>query len=164
MKIQDILLLKNVNRWNIVNVSREQSVAEHTFNVTMIARAICAEYGIPDDKVTKYALDHDLDEVMYGDIPSPAKKRLGIKNDYSGKSKIWCTDLEVFVVKIADVMEAVHYIQENGVGRHAKVVLEWNSKELNGRFKSIFQNKKLYDSCIKIWHEISVGEFESEKR
>lgn len=163
MNIQDILLLKNVKRWNIVHVVREQSVAEHSFNVAMIARAIAKEYGIPDERIIKYALDHDLDEVMYGDIPSPAKSRLGIKDDYHGKNKGICSEEELWIVKVSDIIEACHYIDENGRGRHAKQVYGWIE---NKYIKMINNqgNEKLKKAAIAVMASIKYGEFESEKR
>ena len=59
MNINDILLAQNIARWTIVSTIQKQSLAEHLFNVTMIARNIATEANMPDDKIIKYALDHD---------------------------------------------------------------------------------------------------------
>ena len=73
MEINEIMLAQQVGRWNIVRATKNQSVAEHMYNVCMIARAICSRLKIDDTMVMKAALEHDLDEVFTGDIPHPAK-------------------------------------------------------------------------------------------
>ncbi len=122
MEIQDLMLAQDVKRWTIVRTIRDQSLAEHTFNVTMIARAIAKEMGIDDTKIIKYALDHDLDEILTGDIPTPAKARLKINTAYDGKSFQECDSREASVVALADIIEAIAFITDNQVGRHANAV------------------------------------------
>lgn len=131
MNINDILLAQNIKRWTIVATKTDQSLAEHLFNVTMIARAICAEAEMDDSKVTKYALDHDLDEIMTGDIPSPAKERLGMKSIYEGKSGIFCTAEERAIVKAADLIDAVLFIKYNHFDRHGRHVMNYTRNKLD---------------------------------
>ena len=64
----------------------------------MIARDIAVEADMDDYMIVKYALDHDLDEIMTGDIPSPAKERMNIKTDYNGKSREQCNEKEKIIV------------------------------------------------------------------
>ena len=124
LKIQDILRAQDIKRWTIVRTVRNQSVAEHTFNVVMIARAIAALAKIDDDEIIKFALEHDLDEILTGDIPSPTKKRarsIGVDlNKLESKGKHAMPGPEVrAVVKAADMIENLWFLVENGVGRHA---------------------------------------------
>lgn len=121
LKLVDILRAQSIKRWTIVNTAKQQSLAEHTFNVMAIARRICTALNIDDRNVMKYAFDHDLDEVLTGDIPTPAKKRLEIDLPYNGNGKELCSELELAVVKTADVMEALIFIRENGIGKHAQL-------------------------------------------
>lgn len=116
-----------VTRWGIVNVSRPQSVAEHTFGVIAISRDIVTTHltgkehifggNVPTlAEVTELAFLHDLDEVFTGDIPTPAKRLLGVQSaDYhqSGAHE---------VLKVADIYEALLYIQDHGIGRHAQQI------------------------------------------
>ena len=139
LKLKDILRAQNVKRWVIVNTSRNQSLAEHSFNVIAITREICKRLNIADANAIKYAFDHDLDEILTGDIPTPAKKRLGIEtgDGYDGKSLTGCNDLEISVVKVADVLEAILFIEENGVGQHASEVMGYLRKKLESVLKGI---------------------------
>jgi len=126
LQIQDLLRAGGVDRWHIVRTTQRQSLAEHTFNVVMIARAICKEAHIPDEKVIKAALEHDLDEIVYGDIPTPTKSKLKHKvniNDLIDNTKHNdLSDTEKNIVKIADMLEACWFIHEFKTGRHAEAV------------------------------------------
>ncbi len=124
LTINDILLAQNIHRWTIVATKTDQSLAEHTFNVVMIARAIASEAEVPDANIIKYALDHDLDEIFTGDIPSPAKKRMDIKTEYNGKNWEYLSEVERIIVKMADLMDALLFIKYNHLDRHGKAVYE----------------------------------------
>lgn len=115
MNIQDILRASSVTRWHIVATSREQNLAEHSFNVAMISRAICKELGIDDTTATKLALEHDLDEIIYGDIPSHTKKKLGINPPYKAPQR----DIDsCIIVRVADLLDAVLFIKRYHTDRH----------------------------------------------
>lgn len=90
------LHLTYVKRWGIAPMRREQSVAEHTFRVVIIARALCWALQRSDivGVVTGIALAHDADEVMTGDMPGPGKKVQWPKLDEMHR-----------IVKVADAIE-----------------------------------------------------------
>lgn len=122
LNIQDHLRAGDVTRWHIVATARKQSLAEHQFNVAMIARAIGEEMHLDIALITEIALFHDMDEVVIGDIPTPTKERL---NKYNIKWPGPKTDThwpEVHVVKCADLIEAMWFLENNGIGRHADQV------------------------------------------
>jgi|14_taG_2_1085336.scaffolds.fasta_scaffold13308_3 5'-deoxynucleotidase YfbR-like HD superfamily hydrolase len=127
MLIHDILRAADVKRWHIVRVVKEQSLAEHSFNVCMVARAIAKEAGINDVDITKAALAHDLDEVLLGDVPTNVKDRAREKgfeiNDLYEKvtGRTLCTN-ERDILRIADLLEAFWWITFNGLGEHAQLV------------------------------------------
>ena len=130
MKLVDLMRAQSVKRWTIVHTTKQQSLAEHTFNVVMIARAICSKLGIEDAAVIKGAMVHDLDEIMTGDIPTPFKKEArsqGIElNDIMRRvSHTTLTPLEEAVIKAADILEANWFIKEFGSGTHAGKVAIW---------------------------------------
>lgn len=163
LNVQDILRAQHVHRWTIVNTSRPQNLAEHTFGVVAIARAIAREYGIDDINIMKYAFDHDLDEILSGDIPTPAKDRLGIRDDYKGKNKEKCSNEEIAIVAIADVMEAVYYLNEHGLGQHASKVMDGMIDRLNQRIALYAgTNRKLQDAMGKVVGMINSGDFVNE--
>lgn len=101
------LRLSFVPRWCIVKTTRTQSVAEHSFNVAVIAEKLCRIMKVGDEAtgvVVRKALLHDRYEVYTGDIPSPAKHQE--EEDVNH----WSNSL---VVKLADLIEAYIFISNN---------------------------------------------------
>lgn len=95
------LQLSYVKRWVVAPTYRDQTVAEHVYRVTMIARAICfaLDYdAIETGMIIGMALTHDSDEVMTGDIPGPSKA-----------IQFPILDMWHRVVKVADAIETGTY-------------------------------------------------------
>ena len=126
LTLAEIMRASNVARWGIVNVSKPQSVAEHTFNVTMMVRALCKRLGVDDDVLIKAALEHDLDEVIYGDMPSPMKAEMKAKgvdvNELVGNKMRELTPQQEGILKVCDLLESVVYLKDHAIGKHAREV------------------------------------------
>lgn len=139
LTLNEILRASHVHRWNIVATSRDQSVAEHSFNVCMIARHMCKKMDIDDTNITKAALEHDLDEVIFGDIPSPMKAKLlrdGVDiNSYVGNKMRELTDQEEAILKTADLLDAALFLRDHAVGKHAYNVLIEVKDRLDDRIR-----------------------------
>lgn len=137
LEINDILRAHHIKRWTIVNVVNNQSLAEHTFNVTMIARAFAKALKVPDDNLIKAALEHDLSEIVTGDLPTPTKRRMVELG--SAPDDIWPTptrdlnETERKVLKMADIVDAIHFLEDHGVGKHAESVKDY----LNGKAREV---------------------------
>lgn len=160
LNIQDILRAQDIARWTIVNISRPQSLAEHTFNVVAIARAIATYAGVEDTNIIKYALDHDLDEIITGDIPTPAKETMKIRDQYAGKSKDACSQKEIAIVMIADLIEAVNYLNVHALGRHAVQVQDNLIDRLNSRIALYCaMDRKLQNAIGQVIADINEGKF-----
>jgi len=121
-----------VSRWTILRRNRHQYLAEHSYFVAVYADQIArliewdGDYG----KLMRYALYHDLDETITGDIPGPAK-RLGwtkrkaatvlgsIVSDKFGKdvSDVIASTSKAItsIVSAADSVEEVCYLAEEAL-------------------------------------------------
>ncbi len=68
--------LDHVPRWTIIRTNRYQSVATHSYYVILYSAQIaqCIAWEGPMDSLLLYAINHDLDEIITGDIPSPYKR------------------------------------------------------------------------------------------
>lgn len=147
LTLYDFLRASHVKRWHIVNTANTQTIAEHSYLVAVIAMHLCAAYGGEEAEVHQtavWALFHDAVEIRTGDIPTPAKRLLReadrmpegadlgpdlferldivlmprapfLENGEPGEMASRC-------VKMADAIEAAHWIRENGLGRHAEIV------------------------------------------
>lgn len=65
-----------VPRWSIVHVTQRDTVANHSYFVTVYAHMISRviKWGGPNDYLMFSALLHDLDEVLTGDLVGPIKE------------------------------------------------------------------------------------------
>lgn len=161
LNIQDILRAQDIQRWTVVRTARPQSLAEHTFNVMMIVRAICKKLGIPDERMIKLAIEHDLDEIKTGDIATPAKyymKDHGIDiNSLFWGGNHTPGEIEYRIIKAADTLETFWFITENGVGRHAEEV----RKNLEARLHKIIDGlgQDTTEAITEVANEIFDGGF-----
>jgi 5'-deoxynucleotidase len=151
MNLSEQLRASHVKRWHIVQTARNQTVAEHSFNVAVIAGSLAAAMHWPGLlqnshklELLQWALSHDMIEAVTGDIPTPFKKRL---NEAAGMDvvsgaedlvdseqmaqyrKIKGTVVES-IVKIADLIEAIYFLSDNGIGAHASSVVGLLSHQL----------------------------------
>lgn len=120
MNVDMIFRVQDVSRWHTINMSRRQSVAEHSFNVAVLVLKICNDLQFPErDKIrlVGLALLHDIDEVYTGDAPSTSK-------DYSG------LDGDSLIIKVCDLIDALHFSSEFAVGSHSISVVGFISDQL----------------------------------
>ena len=71
--------LKDIRRWNLMRNTREENVQEHSHSVALIAHALVLIknklFGgdVNEKDVLAYAVYHDANEVITGDLPTPVK-------------------------------------------------------------------------------------------
>lgn len=71
--------LKHIKRWGLMRNTMDENVAEHSFDVVLIAHALCAiassvyEKELPEKEVVLRALYHETSEAITGDLPTPVK-------------------------------------------------------------------------------------------
>lgn len=108
--------LSTLKRWGILRTITIQSVAEHVFNVQRIAVRIARVLKITDweklYRISQAALHHDDEEAIIGDSPSTAKGYVTKERiDVGGQA--WYDGADEgtkAVVKLADLMEALHFL------------------------------------------------------
>lgn len=131
----DMLRLSTIRRWGIVEMVRDQSVAEHVYRVWVLAQDL---YRIMEDtphnsfeqRDTEFwALTHDMEEVYTGDLPSTVKVILeklhpGINKmlkeeilstyfpSLVGRMRGVDKTLAAYYVKIADIVESILYLRQ----------------------------------------------------
>lgn len=147
MNIRQHLLLQEVQRYPISYVNRPQSVAEHSYNVLLIAMWLVEDSDDIDlrREVMEYAIVHDMEEVRTGDIPSPFKRDLRLRCP----DVVKYLDGEHFVlpevraiVKLADCIEAIYYIQEFGGSRYT---MDYILPDIKNNFEHIANTSGVRD-------------------
>jgi 5'-deoxynucleotidase YfbR-like HD superfamily hydrolase len=133
-----------VKRWGIVAISKEQSVAEHTFQVTMIASRLCDMMGeseVVRGQVIEYALVHDMAEVLTGDMATPLKDFIGPEakarlEKFEEQILVLGRSIETgdrikWIVKIADLVEAITFLNQHSITEHGKQVAGYLREKLD---------------------------------
>lgn len=142
ISIKDILRTGHVTRWQIVRTARHQTLAEHLYLVTMlsleIANVVMRGEVTDSDKIRlmNWSLNHDVPEVITGDIATPMKKTIRsmcpedpfdvlerqLSETYSVvKDAVIDTHLEA-IVKLADITDGIVFLHTEGMGSHADYV------------------------------------------
>ena len=118
--------LADIRRWAIVRTIRTQSVAEHSYYVALMMKPLLEEYGHDDPALVRdamhYALIHDRDEVLSGDVATPAKRRMA-PGAFDALNKEFGLDVPEpdpiikKAAKVLDLFEAALFVAEEvGMG------------------------------------------------
>jgi len=164
MKINDILRASGVTRWHIVRMVRPQSLAEHTFDVTMIARAIAKIAGHDDYEITKAALLHDLDEIVTGDFPTPTKQKARdngweLNDLYKEITGRVLEPDEALIIHLADKMADLYWLWLHALGPHANRVYESLAEEYNNYVRSESIPDNIREAALEVQMQMLSEEF-----
>ena len=169
MNITELMRTGHVKRWHIVRVAREQTIAEHMYRVWLICREIGGRLNLEHsrrEKLETLALHHDIAEVKIGDIPTPTKKIIENETDaldlaeldaYKeyitfSRSVMQSDPLLILLLKMADLMEAVHFLEEEGIGKHAEQVKLLLAKQLAELHEStVWDEKYKHENVEAAW-------------
>lgn len=143
-RLEEIYMLKNIIRYNTRTHIKNESVAEHSFYVALLALMICDEYDITDTRIRNAVLTkailHDMPEIELNDITHDVKERLHLRefmekheiNYYERNFPKECSlmttsvnDKVGIIVDLADALSVVQYSEnEIRLGNHTNQMLE----------------------------------------
>ena len=134
--VEAIMRMHSVKRWHMIDTTRQQTLAEHSANVAMLAMMIAATspiftFGDPA-AIAAAALVHDVEECFTGDIPTLTKRSLtgleGLEDKVTpAVFKLKMTGSSAALIKICDLADGIRFIRLHGVdatARHAREGLE----------------------------------------
>lgn len=142
-----LLNLSTIKRWQIVDMIRDQSVAEHQYRVWVLAQDLYEQVvDTPsnyNDKwaVHLWALVHDAEESKTGDIPTSTKAEIEelapgvmdrVKEKVLARIAPWVGGLSRgvhgslpgHVVKIADLCETIIYLRTYAISTERAIEVE----------------------------------------
>lgn len=145
----------DVKRFHTVNTLNTESVGHHSHGVAVICFLFDPE---PSKELLTAALFHDLAEQFTGDIPSPAKRELGIGKDVSDleidilrRSGVFMpalSDENARVLKLADIAHGMLFcLKEIRMGNH-QIVIVFN------RYVSYAENMALSETEKRVFNTI----------
>ncbi|MGN0452882.1 MAG: 5'-deoxynucleotidase [Ruminococcus sp.] len=71
--------MKYINRWGLMNNTKEENIAEHSLEVAMLSHALVTianerfSAGLSADRAAVMGIFHDAGEIITGDLPTPIK-------------------------------------------------------------------------------------------
>jgi len=178
---RDISRSAIVTRWHMVQTLRSQSLSSHLYLVTMFSLILINKAfgsyhpnGLNRELVMEYALTHDLPEVITGDIPTPLKNRIrsmgggeilntmedGVDERITYLRKKAKGTAEGTIVKLADLIEAISYLNGYGKGNHARLVEELltiDLKELVNKAKEDWPMGNWSNAVDSIMNDLTSG-------
>ncbi len=134
--LETVMRLHSVKRWHMIDTTRQQTLAEHSANVALLAFLIAKtapiEFFDTYAAVTAAALIHDVPEAFTGDIPSHTKRELSGIEEL--EQRVGATEFQVEVnentrmlIKLCDLADGIRFIRLHGVdmtAQHARGGLE----------------------------------------
>jgi len=147
LTLADLARSGHVTRWHSVRTSRDQTLAEHHYMVTRISNRLAKGIIGPDLtdsallQIMEYASLHDTPELLMGDLPSPLKRHIEkLSGDANPIEAIeqeiapWLFEMKavmkdthpehLIIIKLADIIDALVFIIDEGIGGHAKQVTQ----------------------------------------
>lgn len=131
----DLIALQDVKRWGVMALTRQQSVAEHSYNVAVITMELIDRLELADhtEEYINWALLHDGPECISADIdgrfkrenPDLKKEIVRAENrmlPWYRKAASYVPTHVNAVVKLADQIETYWYIQRFGIGHRSVAV------------------------------------------
>lgn len=134
--LETVMRMHAVKRWHMIDTTRQQTLAEHSANVAMLAGLVARTAPInwfdTASLVIAAALHHDCPESFTGDIPSHTKKFL-LGAD-AIEYVVACVEFDYSInehtralIKLCDIADGIRFIRLYGIdltARHAQEGLE----------------------------------------
>ena len=174
------LRLCHVRRWHIVQTHREQTVAEHSYAVAVLDGSLAAAmrwrgllHHTEQLRLLQWALSHDMMEVKTGDTPTPFKRALesvagpgivekaedAIDRDTAGAYRMVKGSEIEMIVKLADSIEAIQFLLDNGAGDHSRRVLDGLYETLFVQIRDFevkYTTLPVYDAVRSVCKELNI--------
>lgn len=165
--LEQVCRLSCIKRWGIIEMQRDQSVAEHSYNVAAIALMIVDKMAPDIDDALKsgilsWSLIHDLPELVTGDFPTPVKafisenlavmERKVFPKYYQKKTSL--NPVAITIVKIADVIDAIQFAERFCIDVRKNDIIASMINELHvlARNPGVTHiNEKLIEAINSVW-------------
>jgi hypothetical protein len=134
--LETVMRLHAVKRWHMIDTTRQQTLAEHSANVALLAMTIAKTAPVntfdTHTVVGAAALVHDIPEAFTGDVPTHTKRHIDSLDDLEEivtpkELSIPASPATIALIKLCDLADGIRFIRLHGVdltARHAQEGLE----------------------------------------
>lgn len=154
----------NVTRYHTEEMLRPQTVGQHSYGVAWLCYVISG--GDPSRDLLLAALAHDAAEHSLGDIPSPTKRALGIRERVDALESTAMSNHGVrmpvlvpedaLTLKLADALDGVlHCLRERELGNVTIRQVFVNFVNYVSELKPNGRASKILDYAVGRWNELS---------
>ena len=156
LSLADLARSGHITRWHSVRTSRDQTLAEHHYMVTRISNRLAKDiFGsdLNDSgllQIMEYASLHDTPELLMGDLPSPLKRHIEQISEANNPIEAierevapWLFEMKeeiqqlhpeyLAIIKLADLVDALLFIEHEGIGSHAREVAKGLQEQFQGK-------------------------------
>ena len=146
--------MKYINRWALMRNTREENLCEHSYEVAIIAHALCvlgnSRHGrhLDENKAALIGLYHDSSEIITGDMPTPVK--------YFNK------DLKMAYKDVEALAEhrLVHHLPEDMIEKY-KAIFNYDKEDEDEVYmRRLVKAADKLSALIKCTNEINAGNHE----
>ena len=156
--LETVMRMHSVKRWHMIDTTRQQTMAEHSANVAMLAFLIV--HTAPFEKfqggmpAMMWGMFHDLQESFTGDLPGHTKKFLtGLKEvEKAVTPPEFNHHVGVHtqaVVKLCDLADGIRFIRLHGVDATAHHAQKQIEEQLEEKFISVRKDLGWEDNLIE---------------
>jgi 5'-deoxynucleotidase YfbR-like HD superfamily hydrolase len=140
--------LDYIKRWQIVRTIRQQTVAAHSYYVSLYFIELCKVSGIAlTPEAIAWVLEHDFEETHTGDIPTPAKENITF-NNVKRTNQYFMNKDEYKIFKMADLLDALFFlIEERLVGNKTVKMVE---SEVEGKLLKMCGEGSLKEYIVEL--------------
>lgn len=147
--IEAAMRFASIRRWHMLDLTRVQTLAEHSANVALLAYVITITgpdmfFG-PAAVVATHALLHDVGEVFTGDMPTPTKKNFRqsmdeLERSVTPKFLIRNTEQHVrLLIKVCDIADGIRFLLQHGGGAIHNHAISGLRSQLHQKFSQMAQ-------------------------
>lgn len=149
-QLEPVMRFHAVKRWHMIDTTRQQTIAEHSANVAllayMLAKTAPGMFFGPAAEFAMLGLLHDLGEVFTGDVPTHTKRHiLGLDQLEEQVLPVlfeYRADINSrLLIKLCDLADGIRFIRLHGVdltAQHAREGLELQLVQRKGEAERLW--------------------------
>lgn len=157
--VETVMRIHSVKRWHMIDTTRQQTLAEHSANVALLAMTIasmCPLFRFDSAcAIAAAALVHDTPEAFTGDIPTHTKRQIigleALENSVTHPIfRIGVNPSSEALIKLCDLADGIRFIRLHGVDLTARHAREGLEAQFAKKFESVKTDLEWPDNVIQI--------------